>query len=312
MTLKRRALLKAAAVLAAGAASGGGAQAQEGSSAEPRPRHPAPPFAADCHIHVYDSRFPVAANAILLPPDAPIADYRAVQRRLGTTRAVLVQPSTYGTDNRCMLEALASQGAEARGIAVVDAAVSDAELRRLVAAGVRGIRFNFVQAGAAATVDMLEPLSRRVEALGWHVQLNIKGDQIVQLAPLLSRLASPIVFDHIARIPPEPGVAHPAYAIVQRLLDRGRAWVKLSGAYLESKVGPPSYADVGAVAVAFVKAAPQRLVWGSNWPHPGVHAAPPDEVVLFDALCAWAPDEELRRHILVANPEALYGFPKSP
>jgi predicted TIM-barrel fold metal-dependent hydrolase len=313
MKMKRRALLKAAAVLAAGAGmvKSGPAGAQDASSVgEPRPIHRAPPAAADCHIHVYDSRFPVAPNAMLLPPDAHIDDYRVVQRRLGTVRTVVVQPSTYGTDNRCMLQALGSLGADARGIASVDAAVSDEELGRLAAAGVRGIRFNLAQAAPAVSIDMLEPLSRRIDALGWHVQLNIKGDQIVQLAPLLARLPSPIVFDHLARIPPETGAEHPSFAVVQRLLDRGRCWVKLSGAYLESKVGPPSYADVGAIARAFIKAAPQRLVWGSDWPHPSVHAAWPDEVVLFNALCAWAPDEAVRRQILVTNPEALYGFAK--
>ncbi|HJT05388.1 MAG TPA: amidohydrolase family protein, partial [Stellaceae bacterium] len=271
--------------------------------------HRAPPLAADCHIHVYDSRFPTAPNAILLPPDAHIDSYLVVQRRIGTARTVLVQPSTYGTDNRCMLQALARMGAAARGVAVVDADVSDAELQRLAAAGVRGIRFNFAMAGAG--VELLEPLSARVADLGWHVQLNIKADQIVQLEPLLARLRSPVVFDHLARIPPQSGVDHPAFAIVQRLLQRDRGWVKVSGAYLESKVGPPSYADVGAIACAFIKAAPQRLVWGSDWPHPTVHAAWPDDAVLFDALCAWAADDELRRQILVANPEALYGFPKA-
>ena len=312
MKMKRRALLQAAAMLAAGAGTTRRSRAdtQEASIAsEPLPMHRAPPFAADCHIHVYDSRFPTAPNAILLPPDAHIDGYLVVQRRLGMARTVLVQPSTYGTDNRCMLHALAGMGADARGIAVVDADVTDAELQRLDVAGVRGIRFNFAMAGAGASVALLEPLSARVAALGWHVQLNIKGNQIVQLEPLLARLPSPIVFDHLARIPPDAGVAHPAFAVVQRLLQRGRGWVKLSGAYLESKVGPPSYADVGAIACAFVKAAPQRLVWGSDWPHPSVHTAWPDEAVLFDALCAWAPDDELRRQILVANPEALYGFP---
>ena len=313
MTMKRRALLQAAAVLAAGAGTmrRSVADVQEASAAgEAAPMHRAPPLAADCHIHVYDSRFPTAPNAILLPPDAHIDSYLVVQRRLGTARTVLVQPSTYGTDNRCMLQALAGLGADARGIAVIDGDVTDAELERLAAAGVRGIRFNFVVTGSGASVHLLEPLSARAADLGWHVQLNANGDQIVQLEPLLARLPSPIVFDHLAHIPPDAGVQHPAFAVVQRLLQRGRAWVKLSGAYLESKVGPPSYADVGAVACAFVKAAPQRLVWGSDWPHPSVHSAWPDEAVLFDALCAWAPDDELRRQILVANPEALYGFRK--
>jgi predicted TIM-barrel fold metal-dependent hydrolase len=314
MKMKRRALLQAAAMLVvgAGAMRRSLADIEEAPTAsELPPMHRAPPLAADCHIHIYDSRFPTAPNAILLPPDAPIDSYLIVQRRLGTARTVLVQPSTYGTDNRCMLQALARMGAAARGVAVVDAEVSDAELRRLAAAGVRGIRFNFAMASAGASVELLEPLSARVADLGWHVQLNIKADQIVQLEPLLARLRSPIVFDHLARIPPESGVGHPAFAVVQRLLQRGRGWVKLSGAYLESKVGPPSYGDVGAIARAFIKAAPHRLVWGSDWPHPSVHAAWPDDAVLFDALCAWAPDDELRRQILVANPEALYGFPKS-
>jgi D-galactarolactone isomerase len=312
MTMKRRALLQAAALLAVGAGTTKRSLADTPgpSTASEPPMHRAPPLAADCHIHIYDSRFPTAPNAILLPADAHIDSYLVVQRRLGTARTVLVQPSTYGTDNRCMLNALARMGADARGIAVVDAEVTDAELRHLAAAGVRGIRFNFAMAGAGASVELLAPLSARIADLGWHVQLNVKGDQIVQLEPLLARLRSPIVFDHLARIPPETGVDHPAFAIVQRLLQRGRGWVKLSGAYLESKVGPPSYADVGAIARAFVKAAPQRLVWGSDWPHPSVHAAWPDDAVLFDALCAWAPNDALRRQILVANPEALYGFPK--
>ena len=311
MRMKRRALLQAAAMLAAGVGKSrrGVADTQEAASEAP-PMHRAPPLAADCHIHVYDSRFPTAPNAILLPPDAHIDSYLIVQRRLGTARTVLVQPSTYGTDNRCMLQALARMGAAARGVAVVDVEVTVAELRRLAAAGVRGIRFNFAMAGAGANIELLEPLSARIADLGWHVQLNIKGEQIVQLEPLLSRLPAPIVFDHLARIPPETGIDHPAFAVVQRLLQRGRGWVKLSGAYLESKIGPPSYADVGAIARAFIKAAPQRLVWGSDWPHPSVHAAWPDDAVLFDALCAWAPDDEQRRQILVANPEALYGFPK--
>jgi D-galactarolactone isomerase len=311
MKMKRRALLQAAAMLTIGAGTTRRSLADTldaSAAGEPPPMHRAPPLAADCHIHVYDSRFPTAPNAILLPPDAPIENYLVVQRRLGTARTVLVQPSTYGTDNRCMLQALARMGAAARGVAVVDADVTDAELQRLATAGVRGIRFNFAMAGAG--VELLEPLSARVADLGWHVQLNIKGDQIVQLEPLLARLRSPIVFDHLARIPPETGVGHPAFAIVQRLLQHGRGWVKLSGAYLESKLGPPSYADVGAIARAFIKAAPQRLVWGSDWPHPSMHAAWPDDAVLFDALCAWAPDDELRRQILVANPEALYGFAK--
>ena len=154
---------------------------------------------------------------------------------------------------------------------MVDTSVTDAELKRLNDLGVRGIRFNLVQSGAT-TIDMLEPLSKRVNDLGWHVQIHMLGDQIVEAADLLQRLPSPIVFDHMARIPQPAGVDHPAFALVLKLLDKGRTWVKLSGAYMDTKTGPPTYADVSKVARAYVKASPERMVWASDWPHPTEHA----------------------------------------
>jgi D-galactarolactone isomerase len=269
-----------------------------------------PAHAADCHMHIYDSRFPAAADAVLLPPDAHVEDYQAVQKRLGTKRNVVVQPSTYGTDNRCMLDALAAFGAEARGIAVVNTSVADAELRRLDAAGVRGLRFNLVQAGATS-VDMIAPLSRRIADLGWHVQIHMKGEQIAQIEELLRGLPVPIILDHLGRIPPAGAGRAPAFAAVSRLLDQGRTWVKLSGAYQDSKVGPPGYDDTSEIAKALVHQAPERLVWGSDWPHPTERTTKPDDKVLFDLLAVWAPEPETRRRILVTNPETLYGFPKA-
>ena len=306
MAMQRRTLLRAAVVLGTGIACAERTVAQEAA----RPRHRAPPYAADCHIHIYDSRFPVAPNAMLLPPDAPVADYRLMRQRLGTMRAVVVQPSTYGTDNRCMLDALAALGEEARGVAVVDADFAGDALKRMDAAGVRGIRFNLVQFGGT-TLDMIEPLSRRIDDLGWHVELHITAEQIAAAQDLLLRLPSPIVFDHVARIPPAAGTNHPAYGVVRRLIDRGRAWVKLSGIYQESKLGPPGYGDVGAVAAAFIKAAPERLVWGTDWPHPTARINKPDEAILLDALFDWEPNEAVVEQILVTNPEALYGFAKA-
>ena len=218
------------------------------------------------------------------------------------------RPSTYGTDNSCTLDAIAKLGATARGVAVVDTSVADAELKRLDGLGMRGIRFNLVQSGAT-TIDMLEPLSKRVNDLGWHVQIHMLGDQIVEVAELLQRLPSPIVFDHMARIPEPAGVDHPAFALVLKLIDRGRTWVKLSSAYQDSKSGPPGYGDVSKVAQAYVKAAPERMVWGSDWPHPTEKAdAKPDDAVLIDLMTDWAPDEAVRNRILVDNPAALYRF----
>ena len=311
--IARRGVLRAmgATVIVAGginASRGETQQAVPWSSGTEAPKLKAPPNACDCHMHIYDSRFPVAPNAKLRPPDATVDAYRLLQKRIGTVRNVVVTPSTYGTDNSCTLDAMAKLGATARGVAVVDTSVVDAELKRLNDLGVRGIRFNLVQSGAT-TIDMVEPLSRRVADLGWHVQIHMLGDQIVKIAELLQRLPSPIVFDHMARVPQPAGVDHPAFALVLKLLDNGRTWVKLSGAYMDTRTGPPTYADVSRVAQAYVKASPERMIWGSDWPHPTEKAdAKPDDAILFDLLADWAPDEATRNRILVDNPAALYGF----
>ena len=310
--LARRGFLKAMGatiIVASGLdAAAGQAQTVPWSSGTEAPKLKAPPNACDCHMHIYNSRFPVAPNAKLRPPDATVDAYRLFQKRIGTTRNVVVTPSTYGTDNSCTLDAMAKLGPTARGVAVVDTSVTDTELKRLNGLGIRGIRFNLVQSGAT-TIDMLEPLSKRVNDLGWHVQIHMLSKQIVEAADLLQRLPSPIVFDHMARMSEPVGVNDPAFALVMRWLDGGRTWVKLSGAYMDTKVGPPSYADVSKVARAYVKAAPEQLVWGSDWPHPTEKAnSKPDDAVLFDLMADWAPDEKVRNRILVDNPAALYGF----
>jgi predicted TIM-barrel fold metal-dependent hydrolase len=154
-------------------------------------------------------------------------------------------------------------------------------------------------------------MAKRVAPLGWHLQMNMGGEQIVAMADLLRRLPTPLVFDHLG-VPPLPaGIAHPSHAILRGLLDSGRAWVKLSGAYLNSKIGPP-YPEATAIAQDFVKAAPERLVWGSDWPHPtSPGPTKPNDALLFDLLAEWAPDEAVRHRILVENPESLYGFPRT-
>jgi D-galactarolactone isomerase len=312
----RRAFLKEAGLAglaAAGAIPLRGSFAQETvpySSGTEAPQLKAPANACDCHMHIYDSRFPVAPTATLRPPDARVDDYRLLQKRLGTTRNVVVQPSTYGTDNRCTLDAVAQIGPTARAVAVVDTSVSDDELKRLGEQGVRGIRFNLVQAGAT-TIEMLEPLSKRVNELGWHVQLHMLGDQIVQIERLLLKLPAPLVFDHMGRIPGPTFTQHPAYRTIRKLLDGGKTWIKLSGAYMNSRIGPPAYVDVTTLAQIMVRSAPERMLWGTDWPHPTEKTEKPDDALLFDLLSAWVPDEAMRNRILVENPAVLYGFPKS-
>jgi len=271
------------------------------------PKLKAPANAVDCHHHIYDSRFPADPKAVLRPPDALVEDYRRLQQRIGTTRSVIVQPSTYGTDNRCTLAALAALGSSSRAIAVVTPEVADAELKRLNGLGVKGLRFNLAQAGAT-TPDMIEPLARRITALGWHVQVNAPPENLVEILPILERLPCPVVFDHLAHIPVDQGPSHPLFARVVKMLDARKAWVKVSAAYIDSKTGGPTYADTSAIARAYVKAAPDRLVWGSDWPHPTAQDNKPDDAVLFDLLLDWAPDERVRHRILVENPAALYGF----
>lgn len=307
----RREVLKSASAavagLLAGSARPAAAQQVKWSAGTAAPKLKAPANATDCHHHIYNAKYPVDPTATLRPADALVEDYRALQKRIGTTRNVLVQPSTYGVDNRAHLEALAAFGPSARMVAVVNDGVSTEELKRMHALGVRGIRFNLAQAGAT-TPEMLEPLSRRINDLGWHIQINAPAAKIMEVMPIIQKAASPIVFDHLARL---PEVNHPLFAQLRALFDKGRTWMKLSGAYADSKVGPPTYADRTAVARAYVAAAPERCVWGSDWPHPTEQQKHlPDDAGLFDLLTEWVPDEKTRHRVLVENPATLYDFPK--
>jgi predicted TIM-barrel fold metal-dependent hydrolase len=281
------------------------------SAGDRPPRLAAPENACDCHMHIYDAaRFAPLRPAARMQAQASAAEYRLLQRRLGTRRVVIVTPAVYETDNRVTLDAIAQLG-DARGVAVVRPSVTDPELEALAAGGIRGIRFTqFDPATAVTTLDMIEPLAKRVADLGWHVQIHMRADQIAGAETLWDRLPATMVFDHMGRLPQPAGTDHPAFAIVRRLIDRGRTWVKLSGAYLDTEAGPPSYADATAVARAYVAAAPERMVWGSDWPHP-TETDKPDDAVLLDLVAAWVPDAATRRRVLVSNPETLYGFAPS-
>ena len=307
----RRAVLAMMGATAAGAAiSPALAEQVPWSSGTAPAKTKAPPNATDCHHHIYSSRFKIDPNSVLRPGDASVADYRLLQKRIGTSRNVIVQPSTYGIFNDGLIEALGDCGPSARGVAVVNASVTDDELRRLDAARVRGVRFNLATLGGATTMEMLELVAKRIAPMGWHVQFNMSADMTLAAKDVLNRLPCQIVFDHLAHMLQPAGAAHPAFAVVADLMQKGKAWVKLSGAYQDTKVGPPTYADTIPLAQAYVKAAPERCVWGSDWPHPSEQSKPalPDDAVLFDLLAQWAPDEAIRNRILVDNPAKLYGF----
>jgi predicted TIM-barrel fold metal-dependent hydrolase len=325
-TISRRIFLAGVTAVTAGTSAVEGfvqeAVAQEAiavpnSAGAAMPQIKAPAGACDCHHHIYDARFPFTRGARILA-DSRVPEYRLLQRRLGITRNIVVTPAPFPApvaDNLVTLDALKAFGDNARGVAIVAPDITDGELKTLADAGFRGVRFSLWRPDSsppipAATADAIELLSRRVAAVGWHVQFNLDAAQIVAIEGVLNRLPSPIVLDHMAHMPQPDGIAHPAYRIVRGLIDKGRTWVKLSVTSDSSLTGPPAYTDVNKVGEAWVKAAPERMLWGSNWPHPS-EATKPDDARLFDLLAEWAPDEATRRRILVENPEVLYGFAKA-
>lgn len=279
-----------------------------------RPQRRLPLGACDSHMHIFEPRFAPSPHWPRTPPVAPVAAYRQLQARLGTTRTVVVTPSTYGTDNACTLDALDQLGDSARGVAVVGQGVGSEELARLAARRVRGLRVNFVspQSWGTTTPEMLATLARTVAehpaCAGWHLQIFAHPEQLIALAPLLQALPVPLVIDHLGRIDPAEGPAAEAYGVVRGLLDGGNTWVKLSGAYMRSTVHGPGYADTLPLGRALVQAAPDRLVWGSDWPHTTETPGTVNDADLLDLLQAWAGSDVAMDRILVDNPVRLYGF----
>lgn len=305
MPFTRRGFLQASTTLGALASLSAMARTPFSAGDQP-PRFTPPSGSVDCHMHLYDGRYPAAVNATLFPPDASLEDYQQLQKRLGMQRMVIVTPSTYGTDNRIMLDGLLRSRGLARGIAVVDSSFSDDQLSSMDAAGVRGIRFN-LSVGSSA-IDDLEDLAARVQALHWHVQIA-PGPLLVELAPRLTRLPGKLVIDHMGHVPQPEGVDSTAFAALMRLVEQGNTWIKLSAPYLRSKTGAPDYADVGRVARSMISHSPERMLWGSDWPHPTLSLAhKPDDAGILDLLPQWAPDAHDQALILRDNPTSLYGF----
>ena len=275
------------------------------------PKLLAPANACDTHHHIYDGRFPVSPHWTEgFPAGATVADYRLLQKRLGTTRSVVVQPSTYGIDNRCLIDALKQLGRQARGVAVIDTTAEDLALSEMSAAGVCAIRVNFIsaQTWGKTTPGLLETLARRVDKFGWHVQILMTGAQIAEYETVIRGLPNRVVIDHLGRIPEPEGVTHPGFAAARRLIDTGRVWMKLTEPYEDSKVGPPGYSDSGALARAYIQASPERMLWGTDWPHPTQRDTKPNDATLLDLLSDWVPNEATQQRILVTNPAELFGF----
>ncbi|MBV6307232.1 amidohydrolase family protein [Candidimonas humi] len=273
------------------------------------PRLAVPADACDCHMHIFDGRHPFAEGAPAVPR-AGVEDYKLLQKRLGTSRAVVVAPSMYGLDNRCTIGATAALGPQARCVVTLGEDTPAAEVSRLHAHGARGFRFNLYRS-KTNRIDTLRSIAERVAPFGWHAQIMLDADQLIDGEPHLRDLPIPVVLDHMARLPQSGGRSHPAYAVMQSLLDRGNTWLKLSLATAVRLVGSPAEAELHVLARSWVSLAPERLLWGSDWPHVMATLESrrmPDDAALLDFLQDWAPEPELRRRILVDNPAKLYGF----
>jgi 2-pyrone-4,6-dicarboxylate lactonase len=269
-----------------------------------------PPHACDAHCHIFGpaARFPFSPERSYTPPDARIEDFERLQARLGLSRAVFVQASCHGTDNRAMVDALRRGAGRYAGVAMVDDTFTLDDLSELHAAGVRGVRFNFVaHLGGAPELDHFWRVVGRVDRLGWHVVLHFDAHDLPAHAELLDRIPCPFVIDHMARVDATAGLDQPPFQALLRQLRDERCWVKISGAERLTADGAPPYADVVPFARALVAAAPDRVLWGTDWPHPNVRHMP-DDGDLVDLLADMAPDEATRHRILVDNPERLYDF----
>ena len=271
-----------------------------------------PENACDCHAHILGpvSQFAYARDRVYTPPDCLLPAYTHLLKTLSLSRAVLVQPSVYGTDNRVMLRALADAGSSMRGVAVVDSSVSDATLESMHAAGVRGVRVNIVdvkEGAGALPIDGLRALAKRVAPLGWHMEFLLHVDQFPNLDMDLANFPVDVVFGHLGYMRTDRGIDAGGFQALLRLLADGTAWVKLTGPYRISTLAMP-HADVDAFAQALVVAAPDRIVWGTDWPHVMVKGAMPNDADIADMLTNWLPDEAIRHRVLVENPARLYGF----
>ena len=277
----------------------------------PSPRKPdftAPPGACDAHCHVFGpaAKFPFSPRRSYTPVDASQEQLGQLHAHLGLSRAVIVQASCHGTDNSALVDALRASKEARRGIAIVEPDISDAGLADLHAAGVRGSRFSFVKhLGGDARLEAMRALADRYAEIGWHVVVYFDADRIGELAPALRALPVPVVIDHMGRVNASAGQDQPAFIELQRLLEDGRFWVKVSGAERISRAGPP-FADAVPFARTLVHRFPDRVLWGTDWPHPNMTDWVPDDGALVDLLPEIAPDEAQRHALLVDNPARLY------
>lgn len=279
---------------------------------DPAPRAPASPLpagAVDAHFHVFgpDEIYPFVPGRSYTAPPAPLEAYEQLARRIGFTRAVAVQPSIYGTDNRRTLAILRETTMPMRAVIAMDQPAPDSELARLHEVGVRGIRINLVFRGGG-NIGNARALADRIRDLGWHLQFLADVSQMEGLASRMEALRIPVVFDHFGHVPAGKGIAEPGFRELLALMRAGIAWVKLSAPYRITTRRSTPYVDVRAFAEALIEANPDRVLWATDWPHPAIPVPMPNDGDLAEMALSWSPDPEIRRKLFVTNAERLYGF----
>lgn len=274
------------------------------------PNYKAPTGACDSHCHVFGpaDKFPYHPKRSYTPPDAPVETLRELHSMLGIDRAVIVQASCHGTDNAAMLDAIATSGGTYRGVAVVDDTFTDADYRTLDEGGVRGVRFNFVRhLGGAPDFTVFDKVVARLPELGWHLVLHFDAEDLLDYEEKILSIPVPIVIDHMGRVKTEHGVDQPSFRKLLDFMKNETCWVKICGAERISSAGPP-FADAVPFARALIEAAPDRVIWGTDWPHPNISGHMPNDGDLVDLVPLFAPEADLQRKVLVDNPAQLYGF----
>ena len=267
------------------------------------------PGLTDTHMHIYEPGYPFSPRAYhAATSGATLADYRVEMARLGIERTVIVHPTAYGADNSCTVAAVASLGNAGRGIAILEDGTGDGEIARLASQGIVGLRCFMLGARGMITWDGIRHLAPRITAHSWHLDIGFDGREFVERYDLLAALPGTIVIEHYGFYLDTLPIDGPEVAAMLRLLDSGRAWIKLSSPYAGSEGGAPHFRNVEALGRKYLNHAPERCVWGSNWPHAGFEALDPDAKSFLDTVTGWIEDPLLAHKLLVGNPAALYGF----
>jgi predicted TIM-barrel fold metal-dependent hydrolase len=276
-----------------------------------KPRYTLPPGACDAHCHIFgpSDKYPYAPDRTYTPPDAPLADFRKLQSVLGFARAVLVNASCHGSDNTVIADAIAPSRGQYRGVANADGSFVEADFRKLHAAGFRGVRFNFVKhLGGVPDLTDFHRVIARIKPLGWHVDLHFDAHELPEFSDLLQNLPVPFIIDHMGRVPTKNGLDQTPFQVLLNLhRNNTKCWVKISGSERISNSGPP-FTDAVPFAQALIKAGPERILWGTDWPHPNIAKHMPNDGDLVDLIPLMMPDAAMQQLVLVDNPYRLYQF----